>query len=77
MQEAVRSGVVYHRTTRGNWKGILDNGFIPGVGNEYLPAELIAILARLVSKKAITCPDSEQSAQSKPGSQCKKLFAVV
>ena len=22
-------GVVYHRTTRGNWKGILDNGFIP------------------------------------------------
>jgi len=42
-------GVVYHRTTRGNWKGILDNGFIPGVGNEYLPAELIAILARLAS----------------------------
>ena len=25
-------GVVYHRTTRGNWKGILDNGFIPGGG---------------------------------------------
>ena len=49
--------VVYHRTTRGNWKGILDIGFIPGVGNEYLPAELIAILARLVSKKAITCPE--------------------
>jgi hypothetical protein len=47
------------------------------VGNEYLPAELIAIVARLVSKKAITCPDSEQSAQSKRGSQCKKLFAVV
>ena len=26
-------GVIYHKTTRGNWKGILDSGFIPGGGD--------------------------------------------
>ena len=26
-------GVIYYRTTRGNWKGILDSGFIPGGGD--------------------------------------------
>ena len=25
-------GVIYHRTTRSNWKGILENGFVPGGG---------------------------------------------
>ena len=26
-------GVIYHRTTRGNWKGILREGFVPGGGD--------------------------------------------
>ena len=26
-------GVIYHRTTRGSWKGILQDGFIPGGGD--------------------------------------------
>ena len=26
-------GVIYHRTTRGNWKGILQEGFVPGGGD--------------------------------------------
>ena len=25
-------GVVYHRTTKGNWKGIIENGFVAGGG---------------------------------------------
>ena len=26
-------GVIYHRTSRGNWKGILESGFVPGGGD--------------------------------------------